>query len=94
MCPGTHHEYTTDLQAPGDQVSELVVRKQHLEAALRVILPSVSAKDEKRYVVRGRRHVRSTTQGKGLDGDVEVLLGGEAILYVHSLYNCFGDGAD
>ena len=61
----------SNLQAPEDQCSELVVKKQHLEAALRVILPSVSAKDEKRYVVRGRRHVRSITQSKGLNGDVE-----------------------
>jgi len=65
-------KYTSNLQAPGDQ---LVVRKKHLEAALGVILPSVSAKDERRYVVRGRRHVRSITQGKGLDGNVEEVSG-------------------
>ena len=42
-----------NVQAPGDQSGKLLVRKQHLEAALRVILPSVSAKDEKRYIVCG-----------------------------------------
>jgi len=53
-------------QAPGDQ---LVVRKKHLEAALGVILPSVSAKDERRYEVMASRLRQSRAKVTESDAD-------------------------
>jgi len=51
------------------EVSALVVGKQHLNAALRVVLPSVSAKDEKRYEVMASRLRQS--RAKVTEDDVE-----------------------
>jgi ribosome biogenesis ATPase len=48
---------------------KLVVGKQHLNAALRVVLPSVSAKDEKRYEVMASRLRQS--RAKVTEDDVD-----------------------